>query len=82
MTDNPFVKEWLTSIGVTKSDEKKLNLIPNPVVKRDAPIMFNNQFELTPFQPKPPAVAPSSAVLMGAFGNRLFEQSEFPIAAY
>ena len=31
---------------------------------------------------KSPAVAPSSAVLMGGFGNRLFEQSEFPIAAH
>ncbi len=29
-----------------------------------------------------PATAPSSAIIMGAFGNRLFERSEFPINAH
>ncbi|MES1986418.1 MAG: hypothetical protein V4440_00030 [Pseudomonadota bacterium] len=29
-----------------------------------------------------PATAPSSASLMGVFGKRLFERSEFPIAAH
>jgi len=29
-----------------------------------------------------PATAPSSASIMGVFGKRLFERSEFPIAAH
>jgi hypothetical protein len=29
-----------------------------------------------------PSAMPSSAILMGVFGKRLFEQSEFPIAAH
>jgi hypothetical protein len=29
-----------------------------------------------------PATAPSSAIIMGAFDNRLFEHSEFPIVAH
>jgi len=32
------------------------------------------------FDFQPTATAPSSASFMGAFGKRLFEQSEFPIA--
>jgi hypothetical protein len=29
-----------------------------------------------------PATAPSSAIIMGEFDNRLFERSEFPIVAH
>ncbi|HSG92635.1 MAG TPA: hypothetical protein VK999_02910 [Methylotenera sp.] len=29
-----------------------------------------------------PAAAPSSTITMGAFDNRLFERSEFPIVAH
>jgi hypothetical protein len=40
----------------------------------------SNSETSTPFQS--PATAPSSASLMGVFGKRLSERSEFPIAAH